>query len=60
MDKPEVEHITMSCPRAGCDIKAFVQVVVVPEKELQSKITARAILKLKKTLREQHKEGLHV
>lgn len=59
MDKPEVKHLTMKCPQAGCVAKAFVQVLVVPEKELQPKIDTRARYKLKKTLQQQHKEGLH-
>lgn len=59
MDKPKVKHLTMTCPNAGCDAKAFVQVLIVPETELQPKIDARARLKLKKTLTQQHKEGLH-
>jgi len=55
----KIKHITMTCPQPDCDIKAFVQVLIVPEKELQPKIDARARLKLKKTLTQQHKEGLH-
>lgn len=57
--KPKVKHITMTCPVANCDTKAFVQVVIVPETELQPKIDARARLKLKKALTTGHKEGLH-
>lgn len=59
MDKPEVKHITRTCPAAGCDSKAFVQVLVVPGKELQPKIDARANKKLKAALAKAHKEGLH-
>lgn len=55
----EVKHITMKCPRVKCDTKAFVQVLVVEEKELQPKIDARAKLKLTKALTKGHKEGLH-
>lgn len=57
--EPKVKHITMTCPTAGCDSKAFVQVLVVAEKELQPKIDARARQKLKKALTTAHKEGLH-
>lgn len=59
MKKPKVKHITMTCPISNCDNKAFVQVLVVPEKELQPKIDARARLKLKKALTKAHKEGDH-
>lgn len=59
MDKPAVKHITKTCPQPGCDSKAFVQVLVVPEKELQPKIDMRARQKLKKALIDAHKEGLH-
>lgn len=59
MDKPEVKHLTMKCPQSGCVAKAFVQVLVVPEKELQPKIDARARLKLKKALNKGHEEGAH-
>lgn len=58
-DVPQVKHITMTCPKAGCTVRAFVQVLVVPEKELQPKIDARARLKLKKALNKGHKEGAH-
>jgi hypothetical protein len=59
VEKPEVKHLTMTCPSSGCTVKAFVQVLVVPEKELQPKIDARARLKLKKALNKGHKEGAH-
>lgn len=55
----EVKHITMNCPQPKCEIKAFVQVLIVDEKELQPKIDARARRKLKTTLNNDHKEGLH-
>lgn len=55
----KVKHITRACPTKGCDAKAFVQVVIVDETELQPKIDRRANAKLLKTLREQHREGLH-
>ena len=58
-DVPKVKHITMTCPQPKCFIRAFVQVLVVPEKELQPKIDARARLKLKKALNNGHKEGAH-
>lgn len=58
-DSPGVKHITMTCPQPKCFIKAFVQVLVVPEKELQPKIDARARQKLRKTLTRDHKEGAH-
>lgn len=57
--KPEVKHITMTCPRVKCDAKAFVQVLVVEEKELQPKIDERARLKLKQALIKGHREGQH-
>ncbi len=56
---PEIKHITMTCPRAKCDIKAFVQVLIVPEKELQPKIDVRARQKLRAALVKGHKEGAH-
>lgn len=59
MKKPKVKHLTMTCPISNCDIKAFVQVLTVPEKELQPKIDAKARLKLKKALTKGHKDGLH-
>jgi len=55
----KIKHITMTCPTKGCEIKAFVQVLIVDEKELQPKIDARARLKLKKALNKGHKEGAH-
>lgn len=55
----KVKHITSSCPLPGCEIKAFVQVLVVPEKDLQPRIDRRARTKLKNTLIAQHKEGAH-
>lgn len=58
-DAPEVKHLTMRCPQPKCTVRAFVQVLVVPEKELQPKIDARARLKLKKALNKGHKEGAH-
>jgi len=58
-EKPGVKHITMKCPKAGCDAKAFVQVLVVPEKEIQPKIDSRARQKLRAALNKGHKEGLH-
>lgn len=57
--RPKVKHITMTCPVSNCDNQAFVQVLVVPEKELQPKIDARARLKLRKALTTAHKDGLH-
>ena len=56
----KIKHITMTCPQPDCDIKAFVQVLIVDEKELQPKIDALARRKLKKTLTKWHKEGQHV
>lgn len=56
-EPPKVKHLTATC--LYCDNKAFVQVLVVPEKELQPKIDARARLKLKKALNKGHKEGAH-
>lgn len=59
MDKPEVKHITMTCPQGKCSGRAFVQVLVVPEKELQPKIDSRARKKLKTALTEAHERGEH-
>lgn len=56
---PKVKHLTMTCPVSNCVAQAFVQVVIVPEKELQPKIDARARLILKKALTKGHKDGLH-
>lgn len=58
-DKPGIKHITMTCPQSKCFIRAFVQVLVVPEKELQPKIDSRARQKLKAALNKGHKEGAH-
>lgn len=57
--KPKVKHITMKCPQAKCLARAFVQVLVVPEKELQPKIDSRARQKLKDALNLAHEEGEH-
>lgn len=57
--KPKIKHITMTCPISSCENKAFVQVLIVKEKELQPKIDARARLKLKKALTTAHKDGEH-
>jgi len=59
MSQSKVKHITMKCPQAGCDTKAFVQVLIVPETELQPKIDARARRKLRTTLNNDHEGGLH-
>lgn len=59
MDKPEVKHITMTCPQEKCFSRAFVQVLVVPQTELQPKIDKRARQKLKSALNKAHKEGAH-
>lgn len=59
MTDVKVKHITMTCPQPKCHIQAFVQVLIVDEKELQPKIDARARLKLKKALNKGHKEGAH-
>lgn len=55
----EVKHITMICPEVGCSSKAFVQVLAVNDKQLQSKIDARANRKLKAALKKAHKQGKH-
>lgn len=59
MPEPKVKHITGTCPVAGCAEKAFVQVLIVEQKELQPKIDARARQKLRKQLSQWHKEGQH-
>lgn len=56
----KVKHITATCPLPGCDISGFVQVLVVPEKDLQPRIDRRARTKIKNTLIAQHKDGQHV
>lgn len=55
----EVKHITMICPEVGCSSKAFVQVLIVGDKKLQSKIDARANRKLEAGLNKAHKRGEH-
>lgn len=55
----KVKHIIMPCPLLKCDNQAFLQVVVVPEKEMQPKIDAYARLKLVAALKKAHKEGEH-
>lgn len=55
----QVKHITGTCPITGCTEKAFVQVLVVKDKDTQKKIDTKARLKLKKQLTAWHKEGLH-
>lgn len=55
----EIKHITGTCPVDGCDHKAFVQVLVLKDKELQKKVDAKARRKLKKQLTDWHKEGVH-
>lgn len=59
MEKPSVKHITLKCPMAGCDVKAFVQVVVQKSLSTQKHIDIMANEKLKKQLTQWHKEGLH-
>lgn len=59
MDKPSVKHITQTCPIAKCDTKAFVQVLVVDDANIQKRIDYRADLKLVNALRQAHKEGEH-
>lgn len=59
-EKPGVKHITMTCPRAKCTIKAFVQVVTVEDAKTQEKIDKRARQKLRAALVLGHKEGKHV
>lgn len=58
-EKPGVKHITKDCPTKSCEIKAFVQVIVVKDPDLQKRIDMRADLKLENTLRQAHKEGAH-
>ena len=58
-ETPGVKHMTMTCPMAKCDHKAFVQVLVFPDKDKQKKVDAKARLKLKKQLTAWHKEGQH-
>lgn len=56
---PGVKHITAVCPKAGCDHKAFVQVVVQKSLSTQKRIDALAKDKLEKQLTAWHEEGLH-
>lgn len=56
---PDVKHITMTCPLAGCTAKAFVQVIVFDDKDRQKKVDALARKKLRAQLTEWHKEGAH-
>lgn len=55
----KVKHITGTCPAADCTEKAFVQVLIVDDKDTQKKIDALARRKLRKQLNEWHKEGQH-
>lgn len=58
-ETPGVKHITLTCPVVKCKSQAFVQVIVVEDQELQKRIDARADQKLRETLDEEHREGLH-
>lgn len=59
-EKPtDVKHITATCPVAGCDEKAFVQVLIFEDQKTQAKVDARAKRKLKSQLSAWHKEGQH-
>lgn len=59
-ETPKVKHITLTCPRAKCLTKAFVQVVTVEDAGIQEKIDKRAKQKLRAALVLGHKEGKHV
>jgi len=57
-----LKHIEMVCINwlnEPCPASAFVQVLVVEDAEFQKKIDARANLKLRKALNDEHKEGKH-
>jgi len=56
---PSVKHITLTCPVAKCQEKAFVQVVVQKSLSMQRRIDIMAKAKLKEQLTAWHKEGLH-
>lgn len=62
-DTPGVKHIEMPCFEGlsdePCNVKAFVQVIVVGDPKLQKKIDERANIKLRETLSKEHGEGLH-
>jgi hypothetical protein len=58
-NSPTVKHITRTCPQPNCDSRAFVQVLVLPDKKLQPKVDRRANRKLIAALEKAHKEGLH-
>lgn len=55
----QVKHITGTCPAKGCTEKAFVQVLVVEDKDTQKKIDTKARNKIKKQLTQWHKERQH-
>lgn len=59
VNEPQIKHITMTCPIAGCDDKAFVQVIKFDDKDKQKKVDALARKKLKAQLSKWHKEGAH-
>lgn len=59
MADPKIKHVEMECPAEGCEIKAFVQVLIVEDKDLQKRIDKRADAKLQTTLETDHKEGRH-
>lgn len=56
---PGIKHITLTCPVAKCQEKAFVQVVVQKSLSTQRRIDTMAKAKLKEQLTAWHKEGLH-
>jgi len=56
-DQPKVKHLTATC--LYCDNKAFVQVLVVADKEIQKKIDNKARYKLKTALHNAHRDGEH-
>lgn len=57
MEKPKVKHITATC--LYCDNRAFVQVLVVDDKDIQKKIDRKARYKLKTALHNAHRDGYH-
>jgi hypothetical protein len=63
MENPNIKHLEMPCTNSTtkdmCKVKAFIQVVIVDDPELQAKVDARASEKMAKLLEFEHSKGLH-
>ena len=59
MSKLTVKVLEKPCRFAGCESKAFVQVVVQDDPARQKKIDQLGYKKLRETLSKEHKEGKH-